>query len=287
MTLVLMHSTRFVSALGKQFHVNVAWLLPSFTFTFTIVLFRIVMHRYYLMRHLQFRVRRLPCQILDQQEVMESLKMQREVVKICPEVVSCADILAVAARDASTVVGGPSSTVKLGRRDSTSASKTIAETDLPNPFDPLDRLISSFSSKGLNARDMVALSVAHTIGQAYCFLFRDRIYGNGTDIDAGFASTRRRQCPQKGENGNLAPLDLVTPNQLDNNYFKNLIDGKGLLQSDQVFFSGGSTDSIVSEYSNSPRAFSSDFVVSMIKMEDISPLTGQNGIKKKVCGSVN
>ncbi|XP_019228726.1 PREDICTED: LOW QUALITY PROTEIN: peroxidase 4-like [Nicotiana attenuata] len=185
------------------------------------------------------------------------------------------------------VVGGPSWTVKLGRRDSTIASKTLAETDLPGPFDPLNRLISSFASKGLSTRDMVALSGAHTIGQAQCFLFRDRIYGNGTDIDAGFASTRRRQCPQEGENGNLAPLDFVTPNQFDNNYFKNLIQKKGLLQSHQVLFNGGSTDNIVSEYSNSARAFSSDFAAAMIKMGDISPLTGQNGIIRKVCGSVN
>ncbi|KAM3338902.1 hypothetical protein P3S68_030988 [Capsicum galapagoense] len=125
---------------------------------------------------------------------------------------------------------------------------------------------------------MVALSGAHSIGQAQCFLFRDRIYSNGTDIDAGFASTRRRQCPQEDQNGNLAPLDLVTPNQLDNNYFKNLIQRKGLLQSDQVLLSGGSTDSIVTEYSNNPSTFASDFAAAMIRMGDISLLTGQNGI---------
>ncbi|KAH0747686.1 hypothetical protein KY285_009343 [Solanum tuberosum] len=212
---------------------------------------------------------------------------KREVEKTCPGVVSCADILAVAARDASSLVGGPSWTVKLGRRDSTTASHTLAETDLPGPFDPLSRLISGFANKGLNTRDMVALSGAHSIGQAQCFLFRDRIYSNGTDIDAGFASTRRRQCPQEDQNGNLAPLDLVTPNQLDNNYYKNLIQRKGLLQSDQVLLSGGSTDSIVTEYSNNPRTFASDFAAAMIKMGDISPLTGQNGIIRTVCGAIN
>nr|GMD06025.1 Retrovirus-related Pol polyprotein from transposon TNT 1-94 [Ipomoea batatas] len=150
------------------------------------------------------------------------------------------------------------------------------------------RSLVSFKSKlGLNTRDMVALSDAHTLGQAQCFQFRDRIYGNGIDIDAGFASTRRRQCPKDTGNGNLAALDLVTPNSFDNNYYKNLLQKKGLLQSDQVLFSGGATDSIVSEYANSPRAFQADFVSAMIKMSEIQPLTSQNGIIRKVCGALN
>ena len=80
--------------------------------------------------------------------------------------------------------------------------------------------------------------------------FRGRIYDNSSDIDAGFATTRRRNCPSASGNGNnnLAPLDLVTPNSFDNNYFRNLIQRRGLLQSDQALFSGQSTDSIVTEY---------------------------------------
>lgn len=130
---------------------------------------------------------------------------------------------------------------------------------------------------------------SHTIGQAQCFVFRNRIYGNGTEIDAGFASTRRRQCP--GTNGvgdsKLAPLDLVTPNTFDNNYFKNLMQKKDLLISDQVLFNGGSTDSIVSEYSRNPRIFLSDFASAMVKMGDIELLTGTNGVIRKICSAVN
>ncbi|PIM98972.1 Peroxidase [Handroanthus impetiginosus] len=218
-------------------------------------------------------------------EVIDAAKSAVE--RICPGVVSCADILTLAARDASVAVGGPSWEVKLGRRDSTTASRSLANSDLPGPSSDLPTLISSFSGKGLSARDMVALSGAHTIGQAQCFLFRDRIYSNGTDIDAGFANTRRRQCPQSGGDRNLAPLDLVTPNLFDNSYFRNLMQRRGLLQSDQVLFSGGSTDSIVSEYSRNPRTFASDFANAMIKMSEIDPLTGQNGIIRRICSAVN
>ncbi len=55
-------------------------------------------------------------------------------------------------------MGGPSWTVKLGRRDSTTASLTLAERELPTAADSLDKLISNFAGKGLTARDMVALS---------------------------------------------------------------------------------------------------------------------------------
>ncbi|KAJ8747490.1 hypothetical protein K2173_014367 [Erythroxylum novogranatense] len=111
------------------------------------------------------------------------------VERVCPGVVSCADIMAVAARDASAYVGGPSWAVKLGRRDSTTASRSLANTDLPGFGDSLETLIAMFDRKGLNARDMVALSGSHTIGQAQCFTFRDRIYSNSSNIDPGFATT--------------------------------------------------------------------------------------------------
>ncbi|RVX11590.1 Lignin-forming anionic peroxidase [Vitis vinifera] len=220
-------------------------------------------------------------------EVIHDVKSQVE--SICPGIVSCADILAVAARDASVAVGGPTWTVKLGRRDSTTSGLSQVSSNLPSFRDSLDRLISLFGSKGLSTRDMVALSGSHTIGQARCVTFRDRIYDNGTDIDAGFASTRRRRCPADNGDGddNLAALDLVTPNSFDNNYFKNLIQKKGLLQSDQVLFSGGSTDGIVSEYSKNRKTFSSDFALAMVKMGDIEPLTGAAGEIREFCNAIN
>ncbi|KAK4484157.1 hypothetical protein RD792_011377 [Penstemon davidsonii] len=219
-------------------------------------------------------------------EVIEAAKLAVE--RVCPGVVSCADILTLAAREASIAVSGPSWTVRLGRRDSTTASRSLANSDLPGPSSTLAQLISSFANKGLNEMDMVALSGSHTLGQAQCFLFRARIYSNGTDIDAGFASTRRRRCPQTIGTGdsNLAPLDLVTPNSFDNNYFKNLNQRKGLLQSDQILTTGTSA-TFVAEFSRNPRAFATAFANAMIKMGEIQPLVGTNGIIRRVCNAIN
>ncbi|CAI0401748.1 unnamed protein product [Linum tenue] len=202
-------------------------------------------------------------------EAVDAAKAAVEAV--CPGVVSCADVLAVAARDASAYTGGPSWDVKLGRRDS----------------NDLQTLIDLFGRKGLGPRDMVALSGAHTLGQAQCFTFRDRIHGgNVTDIDDGFASDLRRQCPTVGGDSTLAAMDL-TPDKFDNNYFRNIVQKKGLLKTDQVLFSGGLTDSIVVEYSRIPANFNVDFAAAMIKMGDLQPLTGSAGQIRRTCGAVN
>ncbi|KAK9050149.1 hypothetical protein SSX86_007008 [Deinandra increscens subsp. villosa] len=214
-------------------------------------------------------------------EVIDDAKAAVEGV--CPGVVSCADILAVAARDASVAVSGPSWVVRLGRRDSTTSNAAEAGTDLPRGNFDLTTLISNFQNKGLNAREMVALSGSHTIGQARCTRFRGRIYNNTLPIDAAFATSLRQNCPQTGSDGNLEPLDLVTPNTFDNNYFRNLQSNRGLLISDQVLFNGDSTDSIVNEYVDNPSTFDSDFGAAMVKMSEIDPLTGANGIIRTLC----
>ncbi|CAL9089652.1 unnamed protein product, partial [Musa acuminata var. zebrina] len=220
-------------------------------------------------------------------EVIDSIKWAVE--KVCPGVVSCADILAVAARDSSEYVGGPTWKVKLGRRDSTTAAnKDLVQRDLPVAFDNLDELISSFARQGLSIKDMVALSGSHTIGQAQCATFRNRIY-NEPNIDHGFAALRRRRCPSSQVLGNstLAPLDLVTPNSFDNNYYKNLLQKKGLLHSDQVLLSHGPTGDMVKYYSKNQAAFFADFAAAMVKMGDIAPLTGSAGEVRRTCSAIN
>ncbi|XP_022761427.1 peroxidase 2-like [Durio zibethinus] len=217
-------------------------------------------------------------------EVIDHIKAEVDKICGCP-VVSCADILAVAARDSVVALGGPSWKVRLGRRDSTTANRTQANLDLPNPSMDLPALINNFKNQGLKRRDLVALSGGHTIGFARCFLFRNRIY-NATNIDPVFAKKRRATCPFTGGDSILAPLD-PTPVHFDIAYFNNLVKQRGLFISDQALFNGGSTDKRVKTYSSYPEVFWKDFRKSIIKMGNIKPLTGNQGQIRVNCRKVN
>ena len=187
-------------------------------------------------------------------------------------------------------LSGPTWAVQLGRRDTRTASQSAANSNLPSPSSSAAALVSAFASKGLDSRDLVALSGAHTIGAARCATFRSRVY-NDTNIDGSFARTRQSGCPRSssGSSGdnNLAPLDLQTPTVFENNYYRNLVAKKGLLHSDQELFNGGATDALVQSYASGQSEFFSDFVTGMVKMGDITPLTGSGGQIRKNCRRVN
>ncbi|KAI7739837.1 hypothetical protein M8C21_029947 [Ambrosia artemisiifolia] len=202
---------------------------------------------------------------------------------------TCPNALATIHTSINAAVGGPSWTVRLGRRDSTTSNTSQPLVDLPIGVFNLSLLISRFERKGLDAREMVALSGSHTIGQARCTSFRTRIYDNSSNIDADFATSLRKNCPPNSPNGNnnMQPLDLVTPNAFDTNYFKNLVSGRGLLISDQALFNGDSTDSIVMEYVDNPLTFESDFAAAMVKMSELDVLTGANGIIRTLCNTAS
>jgi len=51
--------------------------------------------------------------------------------------------------------GGPGWLVPLGRRDSLTASQSLANQNLPGPSFKLDQLKSAFADQGLNTVDLV------------------------------------------------------------------------------------------------------------------------------------
>lgn len=185
-------------------------------------------------------------------------------------------------------LGGSSYDVLLGRRDSTTASMDEANTNIPSPLSDLPDLISNFESHGLALEDLVVLSGAHTLGFARCIVFRNRIYNETSTIDGDFAASLQAVCPPSGDDNNLSSLD-DTPASFDTAYYQDLIGFMGLLHSDQQLFlgDGSAADELVQNYGEDADGFSADFGAAMIKMGNISPLTGSDGEIRENCRVVN
>ncbi|KAF6993971.1 hypothetical protein CFC21_010778 [Triticum aestivum] len=94
----------------------------------------------------------------------------------CPGVVSCADVLAFAARDSVVLSGGLGYQVPAGRRDGRVSTEADALNNLPGPTSTASDLVAGFAAKNLTVEDIVVLSGAHTIGVSHCSSFTERIY---------------------------------------------------------------------------------------------------------------
>ncbi|KAF8018488.1 hypothetical protein BT93_H3385 [Corymbia citriodora subsp. variegata] len=205
-------------------------------------------------------------------EVIDEAKDALE--KACPGVVSCADVVIMAARDAVALTGGPNWEVKLGRMDSLTASQEDSNDIMPSPRANASFLIDLFARYGLSIQDLVALSGSHSIGQARCFSIMFRLYNqSGTGrpdpaINPGFRDELYKLCPQGGDENVTGNLDS-TPRAFDNQYFKDLVAGRGFLNSDQTLFTYPRTKAYVRTFSQDQNEFFRAFVEGMIKMGDL------------------
>lgn len=88
-------------------------------------------------------------------EVIDHIKSAVEVA--CPGQVSCADIIALAARESVALSGGPHIAIPLGRKDSRTSSSGTADARLPSPGISVDEFLQIFSSKGMSVEESVAI----------------------------------------------------------------------------------------------------------------------------------
>ncbi|GLT91965.1 hypothetical protein SLE2022_098260 [Rubroshorea leprosula] len=197
------------------------------------------------------------------------------VEALCPGVVSCADILALAARDAVVLSGGPTWEVPKGRKDGR-ISQAIDTRQLPAPVFNISQLQQSFSQRGLSLEDLVALSGGHTLGFAHCSSFQNRIHSfNATfDVDPtlnpSFASNLRSICPVNNNVRNAGTSLDSTNFKFDNMYYKLLLQGRSIFSSDQALVTDERTRALVAKYASSQEEFENAFVKSMIRMSSIT-----------------
>ncbi|RVW17859.1 Cationic peroxidase 1 [Vitis vinifera] len=221
-------------------------------------------------------------------DVIDTIKSQME--SLCPGVVSCADIVAVAARD--SVVAAKHNAQNFG-------IEFYNETNIDATFATSKQAICpSSEKKGLlhsdqqlyngNSTDSMVETYSNDsttfftdVASAMTFLrtltkpiksvlpgptlnlsqlvsaFSNKGFTTKETVVLSGTSLDPRICPRSGGDDNLSPLDKTTT-VFYYAYFRDLKEKKGLLHSDQQLYNDGSTDSIVESYSINSATFFRD-----------------------------
>ncbi|XP_052163183.1 peroxidase 2-like [Oryza glaberrima] len=123
---------------------------------------------------------------------------------------------------------------------------------------------------------MVALSGTHSIGRSQCSSFADRVpppsgtTTSGSDMDADLVASLRRQCTTPSD---TVAQDAVTPNALDNQYYK----------SDAALMTAADTMGLVRASAYFPGWWNAKFAEAMVKMGAVAVKTAGNGEIRKQC----
>ncbi|WVZ85996.1 hypothetical protein U9M48_032847 [Paspalum notatum var. saurae] len=214
----------------------------------------------------------------------------------CPGVVSCADALALAARDLVAALGGPRFAVALGRRDSARSDARDVEVNLPRTNMSARAMARLFARKGLSPREMVALAGAHTVGFSHCAEFAHRIYGyrgapgeaHDPRLNPEFARALQRSCAGYKDDPTVSIFnDVVTPRVFDEAYYKNLPRGLGLLASDAALWEYPPTRVFAERYAANRTAFFEDFAAAMQRLGAVGVKTGRQGVVRRRCDALD
>ncbi|XP_074311876.1 peroxidase 5-like [Silene latifolia] len=229
-------------------------------------------------------------------EVINQIKT--EVEKHCPNVVSCADILAYAARDAIVSVGNPHYVIPAGRRDGVAIDGNFAG-GLPKSISNIERLTEQYAEKGLTVEDLVVLEGSHSIGQSRC-------QGTIAEVNSTLEVPAVDNFLDKSykamvENQSCAPKDsgvfwrLTTPLNPEKkvneawgvSFYENISKGKGVLPSDLAMAVHGTTKDMVKQYASNAELWKKKFNEAMIKLGKMNVLTGEQGEIRRHCGIIN
>ncbi|MCH84258.1 peroxidase 44-like, partial [Trifolium medium] len=218
-------------------------------------------------------------------DIIDEVKEALEAA--CPSTVSCADIIALATRDAVALSGGPKYSVPTGRRDGLVSN--IADVELPGPDISIPELSKFFAAKGIKNEEMVALLGAHTVGVSHCGFFADRLSGFGgkpdPTMDPALATKLIKLC--KSNPDAAAFLDQNTTSVVDNEYYKQLLLKRGIMEIDQQLALDISTSPFVSGFASDSEKFMQRFGMAMVKMGEVGVLVGKEGEIRKNCRMFN
>lgn len=212
----------------------------------------------------------------------------------CPGVVSCADVVSLVARDAVVATGGPFWNVPTGRRDGVISIASEARAQIPAPISNFSTLQTDFANKGLDLKDLVVLSGAHTIGIAHCTSFTNRLYnftGVGDQdpaLDSEYAANLKANKCKLINSTTKVEMDPGSFRTFDLSYYSLVLKRRGLFQSDAALLTDSRTKSFITQILNGNlKNFYQEFAASMEKMGRVGVKTGSAGEIRKHCAVVN
>ncbi|OMO80999.1 Heme peroxidase, plant/fungal/bacterial [Corchorus olitorius] len=103
-------------------------------------------------------------------------------------------------------------------------------------------------------------------------------------IEPCYREKLNRLCPLGGDENVIGDLD-ATPRVFDNQYFKDLVVGRGFLNSDQTLYTFPQTREYVKLFSEDQDEFFNAFVEGMLKISDLQ--SGRPGEIRTNCRVVN
>ncbi|XP_042049907.1 peroxidase 21-like [Salvia splendens] len=211
--------------------------------------------------------------------------------KECPSTVSCADIVALSARDGAVMLGGPYIEMKTGRKDSKISYAAQVESSIPNHNDTVSAVLSTFQAIGIDTQGTVALLGAHSVGRVHCINLVQRLYPTvDPTLDPDYAEYLKKRCPSPNPDPNAVLYsrnDRETPMVLDNMYYNNILKHKGLLVVDQHLVSDPNTYPFVQKMAADNGYFHDQFAKALLILSENNPLTGDEGEIRKDCRFVN
>ncbi|GMH05309.1 hypothetical protein Nepgr_007149 [Nepenthes gracilis] len=220
---------------------------------------------------------------------LDSIK--EAVERECPGVVSCADILVLSARDGIVEIGGPYIALKTGRRDGRRSRAEMLEQYLPDHNESMSVVLERFKSIGINTPGVVALLGSHSVGRTHCVKLVHRLYPEvDPALNPDHVPHMLKKCYDPIPDPKAVQYvrnDRGTPMKLDNNYYRNILDNKGLLIVDHELSADERTRPYVLKMAKSQDYFFKEFSRAITILSENNPLTGTKGEIRRQCSAVN
>lgn len=225
----------------------------------------------------------------------------------CPGVVSCADILIFAARDAASLLsnGHVHFDALAGRLDGVHSHAAEAQQDLPDSTFTIAELIQNFKRKNFTIEELVILSGAHAVGVGHCSSLRARLTAPADQILPAYRGLLAGKCakgpdpivPNNIRDEDAGAVAATIPgflpklrkvkDFLDNSYYHNNLARIVTFNSDWQLLTEKEARGHVHEYADNGTLWDEDFSDSLVKLSKLPMPHGSKGEIRKQCRFVN